>query len=79
MPPTCQALESFSLTPLTMLQQRGAPGSGYHSTCQQPQAEEVVMTYVFVMVGCVVPALIAFWQERHFKSEWGMCMPVQPA
>jgi hypothetical protein len=70
--PTCQALESFSLTPLMMLQQSGAPGSGL-GTCQRPEAAEVLASYNFVAVGCVLPALIAFWHERHFKSKRASC------
>jgi hypothetical protein len=66
--PTCQAMESFSLTPLMLLQPRDGAG-GRLGTCQQPQAAEVLASYNFVVVGCVLPALIAFWQERHFKSE----------
>ncbi len=68
--PTCQAMESFSLTPLMLLQPRGGAGGGL-GTCQQPQAAELLASYNFVVVGCVLPALIAFWQERHFKSERG--------
>jgi hypothetical protein len=57
--PTCQTLESFSRMPLTML----------HSTA----ARAAVLGSKCLAVGYMLPALIAFWHERHFKSERASC------
>ena len=47
-------------------QQRSSGGA-----CGGPHAAEVLLSSSYTMLGVVLPALIAFWQERHYKG--GCC------